>query len=166
LVFKPSDIKKDDSNYCLVNRRDKTAILFLNKYKTSGSYKAQVLNLSKETTKLILKLHPNNNDKELFPDVSKLGIFIMNTFSEVPAFETEKIDIRYLRHSIISTAISKIKTNDPEYALKLEDLANRSFHKVGTQSTYISPLKNINSKLIKNNQAVIDDFNDILNEDG
>jgi hypothetical protein len=139
MAYSPDEVNPTD-NFCLIDRKKKTAELILNKYKTSGSYREQKIKLSKDTVNAIFKLHPNDNKEQLFPN-KKLGKFISDTFKAVPLLKDEKINIKYLRHSIISSALARIKPSDPNGAKKIEELANKSFHKVSTQNTYLSPLK-------------------------
>lgn len=155
MAYKPSDVKQDDNNYCLIDRQERTAKLFMNKYKTVRSYKGQVFTLSQRTTKLILQLHPDNSQSTLFPPFAnnKLGSFIRKTLSAVPLLKDEKITINYLRHSIVSSALARMSPNDPNYAQKLQDLAEKSFHRVSTQPTYTNKLKDETGKIITINPA-------------
>jgi hypothetical protein len=163
MAYSPSEVKVDDNNYCLLQNDNTRAKIFFNKYKTSGSYGEQVVELSTDTTKLIRELHPNTKHKHLFPNVkgNKLGAFTRATFRNVPFLKDEKIDIKYLRHSIISSALLDIKQSDPKYPQKVEALANKSFHKVSTQDTYISPLKNEKGEPLNINTDVLKEYDTI-----
>lgn len=160
MAYKPDEVKDDNNNYCLLDRNKKTATIFLNKYKTSGHYKSQVIKLSSKTAKNILELHPTDVNKTLFEPTNnnKIGAFISNTFKKVPLFKNEGINIKYLRHSIISSALARIKTTDPKYADKIEALAAKSFHKVSTQNTYLSPLKDAKGKRYEVNPEIVADY--------
>ncbi|KAJ1622226.1 hypothetical protein T492DRAFT_846456 [Pavlovales sp. CCMP2436] len=68
----------------------------------------------------------------------------MNTFKT----KDERIIVKYLRHSIISTKLMKLDKNASNYAEKVNDLANRSMHSAGIQSAYVSPLKNLKGEQI------------------
>lgn len=150
LVYKPEDVKtglEEDVNYLYLDRKARLCRLYMNSYKTSGSYKNQVITLDKKISDLIIKLHPDDTSTTLFPpsigkDARKIGSFLIKTMKAIPLFEKEGINIKYLRHSIVSTALLHIRSDDPDKAKKLTDLAEKTFHSVKMQQdTYKSRLK-------------------------
>ena len=67
MAYKPEDVKKDEHNYLLLDRKNKSSTIILNKFKTVGSKNAQERPLKPLTTELIMKLHPNDSAETLFP---------------------------------------------------------------------------------------------------
>ena len=152
MAYKVEDVKTGadvDSNYLFLDRESGVCRLYMNKYKTSGSYKPQIFTLDKKLSELIIKLHPDDSSKTLFPesigkDATKIGAFLKKTMRECPLFDKEdlKKPINYIRHSIVSTALLHIKLNDPNRIQKMTALADKSFHSIKMQqNTYKSRLK-------------------------
>ena len=166
MSYDKNEVLKSDLNYCLLERTKTKATLILNKYKTASSYRGQEIVLSANTARAIIKLHPDNTVKTLFRKAvnTKLGDFIKKMFAKVPLFKDEKININYLRHSIISSALIRIDINKPDYAEKIEELAKKSFHKVGTQDTYNGPLKNKAGQLFTLNPNQISAYDTITQQ--
>ena len=150
MAYKPSDITDNKKNYLLLDRTNKHATVYLNSYKTAGTYGSAAYPLSKDVVDIILKLHPTNDAKYLFPlEPNKLGEFLISFLRKIPLFKNEpNLGIKYIRHSIISTKLLKLDKNAPDYAEKVTEIANKSFHSVERQETYLSPLKNASGKLL------------------
>jgi len=111
-----------------------------------------------------MALHPTNKNEKLFPFTS-YSDFILKTF-RVPELEEEHINTKYIRHSIISTMVHKLNKSDKDYGKKRQEIADLAMHSIGQQEgTYISPLKDALGKLIKENEEIIQDFNDLIEED-
>lgn len=166
MAYSKDEVLKSNVNYCLLDRKDKKATIILNKYKTSSSYRGQEFELSENTTEAIMTLHPNDTGKTLFTKAvnNKLGGFIIKMFARVPLFKNENIKVNYLRHSIISSALIRIKPSDADYAEKIEALAKKSFHKVGTQDLYTGPLKNKNGRLFELDPSQISAYDEITQQ--
>ena len=151
MAYKPADMTSDKVNYLLLDRPHKRATVFLNTYKTESIYGKQVIILNKSTYDVIAHLHPDDTENELFPMAksNKLGVFIGKTFRNIPQLANEKIGIRYLRHSLVSSALFDIKPSDPDYGKKVAELAAKTFHTVKAQQhSYLSPLKDGKGKIL------------------
>jgi len=160
------DESKDDGkkNYLLLDRKNKSSKIILQNYKTNVVYGKKIINVPKATTSLIMALHPTNKNEKLFPFTS-YSDFILKTF-RVPELEEEHINTKYIRHSIISTMVHKLNKSDKDYGKKRQEIADLAMHSIGQQEgTYISPLKDALGKLIKENEEIIQDFNDLIEED-
>lgn len=152
MAYKPSDAVSDaddPNNYMLLDRVAKTSVLYLNKYKTNGVYKAQRFAMPIDVTDLIIKLHPTDTRGRLFKFTTqaKIGPFVSKTFARVPLFAKENITIRYIRRSIVSSAMMSITSKDQATrAKRMVEIAEKTQHSVGTQSRYVTRLKDANGK--------------------
>jgi hypothetical protein len=155
MAYKPEDMT-DDKNYLYLDRKNRRATVYLNKYKTSDIYGKQVVQLSAPTYLVIVALHPNDSEKLLFPFLKKnkdgdykMSDFIHKTFANIPQFKNENIGVRYIRHSITSSALAEIRKDDPQYGQKVAELAQKHMHTVKAQQlSYLTPLKDGNGKRI------------------
>jgi hypothetical protein len=144
---------KDKNNYLILDRPNKKATFLMQDYKTKGVFGTQAIVLDTQIVNLIIKLHPTNiSQQTLFPaniqtNKQKLGNWIKNQLKKIPLFKDEQINVNYLRHSIISSAIARISSNADRPRVLL-DLANRAFHSVGSQKKYINELKDEDGKII------------------
>jgi len=179
MAYKVEDVKTgltEIYNYLYLDRSSRVCRLYMNAYKTAGSYKNQVITLDKKLSDLIIKLHPDDTAKTLFPpsigkDAQKIGSFLIKTMKAIPLFEKEGINIKYLRHSIVSTALLHIDPKDPNYTNKLADLAEKTYHSVNMQqNTYKSRLKDKNGKEILIPPVILKEYDSIttvmLGDDG
>jgi hypothetical protein len=150
MAYKDSDILQG-TNYLLLNRPKRQATVVLTTYKTNKKVDADVrFDLSKRLTNLIMRLKPpTDKSPTLFPiEGSKLKPYMMSLFKEIPFLKDEKIGIRYIRHSLISTTLLKLDVNSPGYSQTVADLAKRSMHNVAQQASYKSPLKDKDGNII------------------
>ena len=116
---------------------------------------------------IIIKLHPNDNAKRLFPEQdAKLSSYIINMLKNIDLFKDEPgLGVKYLRHSLVSTKLMQIKSNDPNYTKKVVELAEKAMHSVKMQETYTSPLKDAKGKLLNNeNNEMYDVFDELTQE--
>ena len=146
MAYTPGDMDSDKKNYLYLDRPHTRATVFLNTYKTEGAYGKHAIVLKKYTYDVIVALHPDDTKTTLFP-FTKLSKWIGETFKKIPQLKDENIGVRYIRHSIISSALLDIAANDPEYAQKVQALAAKSYHTIkAQQQSYLSPLKDGNGK--------------------
>jgi hypothetical protein len=148
MAYDESDI--GDGNYLLLNRKKRTAIVHLSKYKTSKASQPIRFDLSKKLVNLIMRLKPpSDKSPMLFPiEKSKLKDYLISLFSEIPFLRDEKLGIRYIRHSLISTKFMQLDKNSPTFQSDVAELARKSMHSVSMQQSYKSLLKDKNGNRI------------------
>ena len=156
----PTEKKK---NYVILDRTDKKATFLLQDFKTVETQGAQAIALDTQTVNLVIKLHPDDSQKTLFPpsiqkNQQKLGSWICGQLKKIPLFANENININYLRHSLVSSAVARISKTDKDRPRKLLDLANRAMHTIGSQKKYINDLKDENGKIIHIDPETARDF--------
>lgn len=145
-----------DVNYLSLDRIEKRSKFILQSYKTSNQYGTDVIDLGTTITNLIIKLHPDNSSKLLFPisiagtlKKQKLGAFIKSFLKNIPLFSNEEIDLNYLRHSVISSAALDInhRYSGEKRNEELKRIAQLAKHSITQQQTkYIYPLKDEEGK--------------------
>jgi hypothetical protein len=149
MAYNKKDMTDDKVNYLLLTRGFfQSAVVYMNEYKTHGKYGKIEFPLSKKLTQLILQLHTTDVAKKLFPfeNNEKLGDFMGRTLRAIPLFKEEpKLGIYYIRHSVISTKLMKLK-QDKYYIKNAVKIAGLSMHSPDTQVVYVSPLKNAAGK--------------------
>ena len=149
MAYKSEDTLDESKNYLFLDREHKKATAILNVYKTSGAYGKDITVLKHHTYNLIVTLHPDNSKKTLFPFKSKLSKWIISFFAEIPQLKDEHISIRYIRKSVISSALYEIKESDPNFSKKIQDLAEKAHHSIkAQQQSYKAKLKDGNGKPI------------------
>ena len=155
MAYKPDDMTNAKDNYLLLERKKKLSAIYMNNYKTVGRYGKLVYKLSLEVTDLIMKLHPSDTAKVLFPmEKNKLSGFLIELLRKIDLFKDEPgLGVKYLRHSLVSTKLLKLDDNDPKYTDKVVELAEKAMHSVARQETYTSPLKDAKGKLIHNEKG-------------
>lgn len=157
----PTEKKK---NYLILDRTNKKATFLLQDFKTVETQGAQAIALDTQTVNLIIKLHPSNGSQAtLFPpniqkNTQKLGAWMIAQLKKIPLFKDEAININYLRHSLVSSAVARIAMNDKDRPRKLLDLANRAMHTVGSQKKYINDLKDEEGNIIHIDPETAKDF--------
>ena len=156
MAYKPDDMTDPvRTNYLLLDRGRKEAAVCMNSYKTVGRYGKAVYRLTNSLAQLITKLHPNDNAEYLFPlEKTKLSSFLIDLLKKIDLFKNEeRLGIKYLRHSLVSTKLMQIKPDDPNYTDKVVALAENAMHSVKMQETYTSPLKDAKGKLLNNSSG-------------
>lgn len=167
MAYKPDEMVNAKDNYFLLERKKKLSAIYMNNYKTVGRYGKLAFKLSKPITDLVMKLHPNDTAKTLFPmEKTKLSSFLIDLLKNIDLFKDEPgLGVKYLRHSLVSTKLMKLDNKDPDYTNKVVDLAEKAMHSVARQETYTSPLKNAKGKLINNESGEMYDIFDELTQE-
>lgn len=154
MAYSKDEMTNEMENYMLIER--KTATMYLNSYKTGGTYEGKVFKMSKKIYDLIMKLHEGVKEERLFPSLPrKLSPYIIKTLRKIELFKTEPgLGTKYLRHSIISSKLMELDTTAKNYGDKVYEISVRSLHSTGMQTSYISPLKGANGKALYSDSEI------------